>query len=709
MVWKGDTNNRLAKSLVTLIDQIDQRFPSRDKHNDGTIGDNAHQKRKSDHNPRIRNGSMGVVTALDIAHDPASGFDAGEFAESLREVKDPRIKYVIFDGRIFNSTESPWVWRKRNQGPGDHSEHVHISVVADPTHFDDVRQWSFDLSNSVPGQAAVSRPNLKRGDRGPAVIDLQNLLGVAADGEFGPETEQAVRAFQASRNILVDGVVGSHTWGALTASLAGAAGGNVGSLSPTTIKRIIKLADESDLARVRWSERGIAPRGYIRGMAVTFGQVYAKWKAGDSAARVMAAMNSGNDHADALSRYDSRFREAGMDNAAAGPATLRHLFVLLIGLGMRESSGRYCEGRDTEADNVTADTAEAGLFQMSWNARTASPELPKLFAAYSAKPDGFLSIFQEGVAPRGSDLENFGVGEGVAFQRLCKTCPAFAVEAAGVGLRVRCSHWGPIKRREAEIRPEADTLLEQVQAVIDATVFEPVPDIVLPPFKLPTKLQPPAGNPLLLILLLIILSKEKAMAGHAAKPLQGVDLGRVLLPLLLQSVVSGKRIDTTDLLSVLLTGKPSVVPTSAPTPPVTPQHPTGPTSLLLPQQPTDPTALLLPLLYQVLSDKPWPWSDATPVEPVKPAQKTETSAMPAMSKPSVQLGVAGLGLGTILQALGIVGTPFGMGDAPTQIGTLATLVPMATAAIGATGGFGALLNIGRTLFGGFSSAASQGR
>jgi len=35
---------------------------------------------------------------------------------------------------------------------------------------------------------------------------------------------------------------------------------------------------------------------------------------------------------------------------------------------MRESSGQYCCGRDTSEDNTTADTAEAGLFQMSWNA-----------------------------------------------------------------------------------------------------------------------------------------------------------------------------------------------------------------------------------------------------------------------------------------------------------------------------------------------------
>ena len=468
------------------------------------------------------------------------------------------------------------------------------------------------------------------------------------------------------------------------------------------MEQIVRLAGNSELARFKWIDRGTAPRGYIKGMAVTFGQVYAKWKAGDSAARLMAAVNSGNDAADVLSWYDSKFRAAGMDNAVAGAATLRHLFVLLIGLGMRESSGRYSEGRDMSADNATADTAEAGLFQMSWNARAASPELPRSFAAYSAKPDGFLSIFQEGVTPKASDLENSGTGEGVAFQRLCKSCPAFAVEAAAVGLRVLRKHWGPINRHEVEVRPEADRLLQQVQGVVDSAVPVPIPDpgivvlpdpgtVVVPPL---IKVPPLAGNPQqLLILALMMLSKEKPMAADPAKPGQGIDLGKVLLPLLLQSMLTGKQIDIMELLSALLTGK---VPTSMPTPASSPQP--------SPQQPTDLNALLLPLLYQALTGKPLP--GVTPPEPVTPADTSTKTAEPVIQKPSVQLSVAGLGLSTILQALGFVGTPFGMGTDPTPTGTLATLVPIATALLGATGGFGSLLGIGRKLLSGFAGATS---
>ena len=60
---------------------------------------------------------------------------------------------------------------------------------------------------------------LRRGSTGPAVVALQKALGVAADGQFGPMTEAAVKAFQSRRNLPATGVVGATTWAALMGGL----------------------------------------------------------------------------------------------------------------------------------------------------------------------------------------------------------------------------------------------------------------------------------------------------------------------------------------------------------------------------------------------------------------------------------------------------------------------------------------------------------
>jgi hypothetical protein len=237
----------------------------------------------------------------------------------------------------------------------------------------------------------------------------------------------------------------------------------------TSIDQITRIAGTSLIARHRWHDRGVAPAGYIKGMALTYARVHSKLKAGDAAATDMAKADTHDNDHDALSWYRQKFAEIGSNNDSAGPDTLRHLFVLLMGLGMRESSGKHCEGRDRSAHNTTAETAEAGLFQTSFNARNASPLLPTIFAGYRANPSGFVEIFKEGVRCSTASLENFGSGDGEEFQRLSKACPAFAAEFAAVGLRHFRKHWGPINRREAELRPECDAMLREVQTLVDAS------------------------------------------------------------------------------------------------------------------------------------------------------------------------------------------------------------------------------------------------
>ena len=53
---------------------------------------------------------------------------------------------------------------------------------------------------------------LKNGSKGEDVKQLQTLLGLTADGSFGPGTEAKVKAWQAANGLTADGIVGDGTW-----------------------------------------------------------------------------------------------------------------------------------------------------------------------------------------------------------------------------------------------------------------------------------------------------------------------------------------------------------------------------------------------------------------------------------------------------------------------------------------------------------------
>lgn len=56
---------------------------------------------------------------------------------------------------------------------------------------------------------------IKKGSRGDAVATLQRKLNLIPDGIFGAITDEAVRDFQKSHALTVDGIVGPKTWAAL--------------------------------------------------------------------------------------------------------------------------------------------------------------------------------------------------------------------------------------------------------------------------------------------------------------------------------------------------------------------------------------------------------------------------------------------------------------------------------------------------------------
>jgi peptidoglycan hydrolase-like protein with peptidoglycan-binding domain len=96
---------------------------------------------------------------------------------------------------------------------------------------EDVDDREFDESWASPSRALSrsstkeqpmsTQPTIKQGAKGPTVRWAQYLLVRRTlsyqdiDGIFGPHTKTAVEEFQQSAGLVVDGVVGPITWGAL--------------------------------------------------------------------------------------------------------------------------------------------------------------------------------------------------------------------------------------------------------------------------------------------------------------------------------------------------------------------------------------------------------------------------------------------------------------------------------------------------------------
>lgn len=101
---------------------------------------------------------------------------------------------------------------------------MHYEFMGTP---EDARRLTAEVSGAgvtatptASGTPSATGPLLKRPAEGPDVRRLQERLvahgaQLAVDGDFGPATEEAVRAFQQARGLEVDGKVGPRTWAAL--------------------------------------------------------------------------------------------------------------------------------------------------------------------------------------------------------------------------------------------------------------------------------------------------------------------------------------------------------------------------------------------------------------------------------------------------------------------------------------------------------------
>jgi hypothetical protein len=101
-------------AAIAVLRQATALYPKRLKASDGLLPSRAHVKQNpnSDHNSGF---------ACDISHDPKKGIDCKVAYKKLQ--KDPRVKYLIFKGRIWSKAKGD-----RDFTGYSHPVHLHISI-----------------------------------------------------------------------------------------------------------------------------------------------------------------------------------------------------------------------------------------------------------------------------------------------------------------------------------------------------------------------------------------------------------------------------------------------------------------------------------------------------------------------------------------------------------------------------------------------------
>ncbi len=106
---------KASPAAIAVLRQATALWPKRKKASDGLLPSKEHVKQNpnSDHNSGY---------AVDLTDDPTNGVDCALIYNELK--KDKRVKYLIFNGKIW----SPEKGNRDYTGSNQHKKHLHISI-----------------------------------------------------------------------------------------------------------------------------------------------------------------------------------------------------------------------------------------------------------------------------------------------------------------------------------------------------------------------------------------------------------------------------------------------------------------------------------------------------------------------------------------------------------------------------------------------------
>lgn len=164
---------QVPPSLLRLLFQVNEAYPLPHP-TDGTVAGRGHylNSPKSDHTPDLN----GWVRAADIGEVVEN--DAFAVAEAVRLSRDPRIKYVIHELRMYSSYNHPnglpYTWRPYS-GSNPHKNHAHFSVYR--INQNDITEWNI-------GYDPRGGDNMPLNELDKATVDIAYALGAQFDRTY---------------------------------------------------------------------------------------------------------------------------------------------------------------------------------------------------------------------------------------------------------------------------------------------------------------------------------------------------------------------------------------------------------------------------------------------------------------------------------------------------------------------------------------------